>query len=78
MLQFSVKDTGIGISPKDVKNIFGSFKQIDNSYRRDYGGTGLGLAICQKFIQKMQCEIWVESELGKGTTFYFTIQVGVS
>lgn len=78
LLQFSVKDTGIGISSKDISNIFGSFKQIDNSNRREYGGTGLGLAICQKFIENMKGKIWVESELGKGTTFYFTIQVGVS
>lgn len=78
ILQFSVKDTGIGISAKDKQNIFRSFQQLDNSNRREYGGTGLGLAICQKFIHKMNGDIWVESALGDGTTFLFTIEVGVS
>ena len=78
VLQFSVKDTGIGINNKDLKNIFESFQQLDNSNRREYGGTGLGLAICKRFINNMNGEIHVKSELGKGTEFFFTIEAGIS
>ncbi len=70
---FSVKDTGIGISKEKIKLLFKPFSQADNSISRQYGGTGLGLAICKKLTNLMGGDIWVESELNFGTTFYFTI-----
>jgi CheY-like chemotaxis protein len=69
----SVLDTGIGISPQHQESIFHAFEQADNSITRKFGGTGLGLAICRKIIQIMQGELFVESELGKGSRFYFEI-----
>jgi len=77
-LQFSVKDTGIGI-PKDKFNkIFKSFSQVDSSTTRKFGGTGLGLAICKRLVELMEGRIWLESEEGKGSTFHFTIKTRVS
>ncbi|MDR3585718.1 MAG: PAS domain S-box protein [Desulfosporosinus sp.] len=71
-LLFSVKDTGIGIKPEKIKEIFKSFSQADSSTTRNYGGTGLGLAICKGLTEKMKGEIWVESTFEEGCTFYFT------
>jgi len=73
-LQFSVSDTGIGI-PKDKHQIiFERFRQIEESYlTRDFGGSGLGLSICKGILELMHGNMWVESELGKGSTFYFTV-----
>jgi len=72
-LQFFVKDTGIGIQKNKLSNIFERFVQVHNSTTRQYQGTGLGLAISKGFIELMGGKIWVESEIEKGSTFYFTI-----
>ncbi|MBF0563687.1 MAG: response regulator [Nitrospirae bacterium] len=73
-LRFSVKDTGIGIPQDKISFIFESFTQVDGSMTRKYGGTGLGLSIAKKLVNMMGGEIWVESELGKGSIFHFTIR----
>lgn len=72
-LHFAVKDTGIGIPPERVNIIFQSFSQVDASITRKYGGTGLGLVISQRLSQMMGGQIWVESEVGTGSTFHVTI-----
>jgi PAS domain S-box-containing protein len=71
-LHLKVSDTGIGIPPDQIETIFESFKQADGSTTRRYGGTGLGLAISKQIVGMMGGKIWVESELGKGSTFHFT------
>lgn len=71
-LQFSVKDSGIGMSARDVERLFQPFNQIDSSNTRRYGGTGLGLAISRQLVEMMGGYIWVESELGQGSEFKFT------
>ncbi|NQZ06847.1 MAG: response regulator [Algicola sp.] len=73
-LLFSVKDTGVGIRESAIGQLFSSFTQADSSMSRKYGGTGLGLAICKNLVKMMDGQIWVESELNKGSTFYFTAQ----
>jgi CheY-like chemotaxis protein len=74
-IQVSVSDTGIGISPEQQERVFSSFEQAESSTTRKYGGTGLGLAISKSIVEMMGGHIAVESALGKGSTFTFTIQV---
>ena len=73
-LRFSVKDTGIGISPEQQARLFSSFEQAESSTSRKFGGTGLGLAISKHIVELMNGKIWIESELGAGASFIFTIQ----
>jgi len=70
-----VTDTGIGISPEQQAKLFQSFQQAETSTSRKFGGTGLGLVICKSIVEMMGGKIWIESELGKGATFAFTISV---
>lgn len=73
-LKFSVKDTGIGIAPQDIKKLFKSFSQIENSYTKQFSGTGLGLAISKQLVELMGGKIGAQSEKGKGSTFYFKLK----
>jgi signal transduction histidine kinase/DNA-binding response OmpR family regulator/HPt (histidine-containing phosphotransfer) domain-containing protein len=73
-IQFTVKDTGIGIPPDRMNLLFRAFTQVDSSTTRKYGGTGLGLAISKRLSEMMGGTMWVESEIGKGSQFSFTIK----
>ncbi|MFB2771521.1 PAS domain S-box protein [Pelatocladus sp. BLCC-F211] len=72
---FKVRDHGRGIPPEKLESIFGRFQQVDVSDRRQKRGTGLGLAICKNIVQQHGGRIWVESVLGEGSTFYFTLPI---
>jgi len=72
-LQFSVQDTGIGIAAEVIPNLFSAFTQADTSTTRKFGGTGLGLTICKRLTKLMGGKIWIESQLGKGSSFNFTV-----
>ncbi|TCT12132.1 PAS/PAC sensor hybrid histidine kinase [Natranaerovirga pectinivora] len=74
-LTFIIKDTGIGIREKDLGNLFKSFSQLDGSYTKKYSGTGLGLVISKQLVEMMGGHIWVESKIGIGSTFGFSIPI---
>lgn len=78
ILQALVADTGIGIDVAQQEQVFEGFYQADSSIRRTYGGTGLGLNISKNIVEMMGGNIWVESDVGLGSNFFFTLQLGIS
>jgi signal transduction histidine kinase len=77
LLTYRVSDTGMGIAPDKIGSLFTEFKQTDATIASEYGGTGLGLSITRKFIEMHGGRIWVESELGKGSSFIFEVPLRV-
>jgi PAS domain S-box-containing protein len=77
-LHLSVADTGMGIAPEKLARIFEAFEQADGSTTREFGGTGLGLSISSQLVDLMGGRIWVESEVDRGSTFHFSVRLGVS
>jgi PAS domain S-box-containing protein len=74
-LLFSVSDTGVGIPPEFIPKLFTPFTQADSTNKRKFSGSGLGLSICKHLVELMHGKIWVESEPGKGSTFFFTLEL---
>ena len=74
-LRISVQDTGIGIPAEHFQQVFEPFFQVDNSSTREFGGTGLGLSIVKRFVEAQGGQVWLESEVGRGTTFRFTLPI---
>ena len=72
-LIFRITDTGIGIPQEELDNVFTEFRQVDAAVTREYGGTGLGLSITKRFVEMHGGRIWVESEVGKGCSFFFAV-----
>ncbi len=77
LVKISVQDTGIGMSLKDQKRLFSAFSQADTSATRAFGGVGLGLVICKKLVDQMHGDIGLDSQLGKGSTFWFTFRTSL-
>ena len=73
MIEVSVRDNGPGIPPESIDRIFERFYRVDRARSREQGGTGLGLAIVKHIVQSHHGEVWVKSEVGQGTTFFFTL-----
>ena len=75
VVEISVSDTGIGIAPQDQETIFEEFRQVGTDFAQKREGTGLGLTLTRKFVELHGGKIWVESEIGKGSTFTFTLPI---